>query len=242
MLRALVCSQKVLVCMKALYLLLDLITLACPLLLSFEKRVSYFRKWKFALIAALIIALPFIVWDALFTSWGFWGFNPNYVLGIHLAGLPLEEFTFFIVVPFACTFIYEVCRYFFTPDYLHWFNRFFLFAIPSYALSLALIGGIGYYTLCVVVSSALVLLWMVLSPKVSHIGIAFVFSLVPFLVVNGILTGSFIEEPVVWYSEAQKVAPRIFTIPMEDILYSFTLIGANILVYEQLKAKWGSRA
>jgi lycopene cyclase domain-containing protein len=228
--------------MKGLYLALDLFTLACPLLLSFEKRVHFFKQWKFALGATLLIAIPFVIWDALFTSWGFWGFNTNYTLGIHFAGLPLEELTFFIVVPFACTFIYEVCLYYFSPGSLRWFNRIFLFAIPAYALLLALIGGIGYYTLSVVISSALVLLWSLLTPKVTHIGIAFLFSLAPFFVVNGILTGSFIDEPVVWYSEAQKVSPRLFTIPMEDILYSFTLIGANILVYEQLKAKWGKRA
>lgn len=228
--------------MKGLYLALDLFTLACPLILSFEKRVHYFGHWKNALLAALIIAVPFIAWDILFTLWGFWGFNPEYLIGIELAGLPLEEYLFFLLVPFACTFIYEVCLYYFTPQFLRWFNRFFLFAIPAYALALNLIGDIGYYTMSVVISSALVLFWMLLSPKVTHIGIAFLFSLLPFLLVNGILTGSFIEEPVVWYSEAQKVSPRIFTIPMEDILYSFTLTASNILVYEILKKKWGARA
>lgn len=227
--------------MKGLYLALDLFTLACPLLLSFEKRVHYFRHWKSALVAAVIIALPFVVWDALFTSWLFWGFNPGYLIGIEIAGLPIEELLFFLVVPFACTFIYEVCLYFFTPGSLHWFNRFFLFAIPIYALGLSVIGGIGYYTVSVVISATIVLFWMLLNPKVTHIGIAFLFCLLPFLLINGILTGSFIDEPVVWYNEAQKVSPRIFTIPMEDVLYGFTLIASNILVYEKLKSKWEAR-
>ena len=222
--------------MKGLYVLIDLFTLACPLVLSFEKRVQYFRHWKNAFLAALVIAVPFLIWDVLFTSWGFWGFNKDYLIGVEFLGLPLEEYLFFIVVPFACTFIYVVCRHYFNSDSLRWFNRLFLFAIPAYGLILPLIGGIGYYTLSVEISSALVLFWMLLSPRVTHIAIAFLFSLIPFLFINGILTGSFLDTPVVWYSEAQKVTPRIFTIPMEDVLYSFTLIGANILVFEKFKS------
>lgn len=51
--------------------------------------------------------------------------------------------------------------------------------------------------------------------------LAFVVALLPFLVVNGILTGFFTPEPVVWYNENHIMGPRIGTIPVEDMFYNF---------------------
>jgi len=75
------------------------------------------------------------------------------------------------------------------------------------------------------------------NPQYRYIPIAFVFVFIPFFIVNGFLTGGFTEAPVVWYSDAQKVDYRIFTIPMEDVLYNFSLIVPNILVFEFLKQR-----
>ena len=62
--------------------------------------------------------------------------------------------------------------------------------------------------------------------------------LIPFLVVNGILTGSFIPGEVVWYQPDQFMGFRIFTIPAEDAGYAFSLILANMLLAEWLMKKW----
>lgn len=221
--------------MKSLYLLLDLLTLACPLVLSFEKRVNYRSSWLPSLMATLIIAVPFLVWDAIFTAHNYWGFNRRYNLGIDLFGLPLEEYLFFIVVPFACTFIYEVSKYYFNKFSLITFNRIVQIGISFYSLALVFLGESGMYTLSVQISSLIVLVLWMLKPQLKLIGIAFLLSLIPFLIVNGILTGSFIDQEVVWYCEAEKVPYRIFTIPMEDVLYSFTLVVGNILVFEYLR-------
>ena len=223
--------------MKGLYMILVLGTLLCPLTLSFDKNVRYYKSWKSAFLASVIIAVPFLIWDSLFTLNGFWGFNQNYIIGIEFFNLPLEEILFFLFVPFACTFIYEVCKYFFRSHSMRIFNRFFYFTIPVYAILLLCLGEFGYYTLSVEISSAIVLIWLMLKPELRYIGLAFLISLIPFLIVNGILTGSCTEDPVVWYSEAQKVAPRIFTIPMEDVLYSFTLVVANMLLFEKFQQR-----
>ena len=61
--------------------------------------------------------------------------------------------------------------------------------------------------------------------------------LIPFFIVNGILTGSFIENEVVWYNNTENLNIRLFTIPIEDTIYAFTLILLNLFVVESLEAK-----
>ncbi|MEJ6583601.1 MAG: lycopene cyclase domain-containing protein [Crocinitomicaceae bacterium] len=221
--------------MKSLYLILDIATLACPLLLSFDNNIQYAKSWKSSLLAALIIAIPFIIWDIIFTQYGFWGFNPEFITGIYIFHLPIEEILFFIIVPFACTFIYECCKYFFRSYQFIILNRVFTFFIPLYALNMVFLDDIGYYTLLSIVASSIVLFWMMRNPQYRFISIAFCFILMPFFIVNGFLTGEFTEFPVVWYNDAQKVDYRIFTIPMEDVLYNFALIVSNILAFEFIK-------
>ena len=59
--------------------------------------------------------------------------------------------------------------------------------------------------------------------------------LIPFLITNGLLTGSFIEDQVVWYNDNYNLGIRILTIPVEDVFYGMLLILLNIIIYEKLR-------
>ncbi len=63
----------------------------------------------------------------------------------------------------------------------------------------------------------------------------YVVILLPFLLSNGILTGSFLAEPVVWYHNDENLNIRIFTIPIEDFFYGYLLLALNIFIYEKFK-------
>src|SRR6056300_394436 len=99
--------------MKGLYLLLDAITLFFPLVLSFDQKVAFFKTWRALFPAILIIGIPFLIWDVWFTKMGVWGFNPDYLVGLDIVNLPIEEVLFFVVVPYACTFIYACVKAYF---------------------------------------------------------------------------------------------------------------------------------
>lgn len=223
--------------MKGLYLLLDGLTLLFPVLLSFDSRVHYVGRWKSVFISATLVAIPFLIWDVYFTASGVWGFNSDYLIGTTFFHLPIEEILFFWVVPFACTFIYECTRFYFRDIRWSTLNKLLVAILLLYAGYLASENPSGWYTIGCSISLSLALLLWYAQKSIAYLGIAFVLSLLPFLAVNGILTGSFIEKPIVWYSESHFSGLRIGTIPMEDVLYSFSLIALNILVMERLAKK-----
>ena len=62
---------------------------------------------------------------------------------------------------------------------------------------------------------------------------AFVILLVPFFIVNGLLTGSFIENQVVWYNDNHNLGIRLFTIPVEDIFYNCFMLLLVMIGYQK---------
>ena len=92
--------------MKAEYLLFNIVIFIGPFFLGLLKPFL-FKHWSEALFSILIIMIPYIIWDAIVTGMH-WMFNSNYILGIYIAKLPLEEWLFFVTVPFACLFTWEM--------------------------------------------------------------------------------------------------------------------------------------
>ncbi|MBN1415663.1 MAG: lycopene cyclase domain-containing protein, partial [Bacteroidales bacterium] len=64
---------------------------------------------------------------------------------------------------------------------------------------------------------------------------SFLFILIPFFIVNSILTGTFIPGEVVWYNNQAILGIRILTVPVEDIGYAFSLILMNLLIINKLQ-------
>ena len=90
-----------------LYLSLLLISLSVPLLLSFDKKLQFYRQWKFLFPSLIAVSAFFILFDILLTNAGVWGFNSRYHLKWIILGLPMEEWLFFIIIPYASIFLHE---------------------------------------------------------------------------------------------------------------------------------------
>ena len=222
----------------SLYLIINLLTIAAPLLLSFDKKVHFYTYFKGVFLGIVVMMLLFIPWDAYFTHIGIWGFNPNYLSGISLFKLPLEEWLFFITVPFACTFIHEVFRAWF-PQFNPFKNVFkhLLIVLIITQLIVCIVFNKNYYTLTAFGLNSLFLI-VILVKKAKWIPrflLTYTVVIVPFLIVNGILTGGFTEEPVVWYNNDHNLGIRVFTIPIEDFMYNLLMLGIVIGVHESRK-------
>jgi len=95
---------------KYLYLCVLLSVFVWPLYFCAHPTMRLYRYWRSLLKAILIPSVVFWIWDIVATARGHWSFNPDYVLGVQLVNLPVEEYFFFIVVAFVSIFTYEVVK------------------------------------------------------------------------------------------------------------------------------------
>jgi lycopene cyclase domain-containing protein len=221
-----------------LYLVIILLSVLPPFVASFHSKAPFFKTWKILSIAILIPGVFFIVWDEIFTRLNIWGFNSKYVTGIYVGSLPLEEILFFICIPYACLFTYFILNHLIEKDYIFPHNELLSFVL----IIVLLISGVNNidkaYTAVTFILLALYLTFLTLKVRPRYMGrfyVSFGVILVPFFLINGVLTGSFIEEEVVWYNDAANLGLRLGTIPVEDIFYAMLLLLLNISVYERLQ-------
>lgn len=226
--------------MKALYLILLLASFSIPFAYSFEKKMHFIKHWKAVFSAISIVAILFIFWDIIFTKMGVWGFNPNYFLGITFFELPIEEILFFFLIPYASIFIHYALHYFF-PNVILSSKVVVSFSIVLIALLVVLIAmNVGKQYTQINAIFFIIALFLGIFDKhksLNRFFISYLVILLPFTIVNGILTGSFIDEPIVWYNNEENLGVRFFTIPVEDFGYAFSMLYFSVFLIERFKTK-----
>jgi lycopene cyclase domain-containing protein len=79
-----------------------------PLIPAF--RLTVLHQSRRLLLTIVAAGTPFLVWDLAATHAGHWSFDPEQTLPWRVAGLPLEEIAFFVVIPFVTVLTYEGVR------------------------------------------------------------------------------------------------------------------------------------
>lgn len=222
----------------SLYFFLNIASFFIPFLYSFENRMKFIKRWKAVFSAIILTAIFFIVWDIIFTKMGVWSFNTKYHSGIDFFDLPLEEWLFFVCIPYASLFIHFAFHYFLpnvslsdkTVKNIYWVLMIVLLPTIFFNYN-KLYTAVNY--------SVLVLLLSYTVYKVPRIlntfFITFLIVLIPFSIVNGILTGSFIEEPVVMYNNNENLGIRLGTIPIEDVGYAFSMLLMSLVLIQKIE-------
>jgi lycopene cyclase domain-containing protein len=226
--------------MKGLYLALDVGSLIVPFIFSFHPKIRFYKKFKSLFSAIFISGLVYLSWDVIFTLKGYWGFNDAYLLGVRFLNLPIEEWLFFVCIPFASVFTHYTLTKLnpsvaLGPKATKIISIILLFTLLSMMIFNYQKAYTFYNALCTF-SILLISMWLI--PKeLSTFYLTFSIVLIPFLIVNGILTGSFIEDPVVWYNDAENLGIRIFTIPVEDTFYAMGMLLLTVLLTELFERK-----
>ncbi len=227
--------------MKSTYLWVDVLTIIIPFIFSFHPKLKFYKNFKFFFLANILVAFLFIYWDVLFTRIGVWGFNPDYITGIRFVSLPIEEILFFICIPFACVFTYHCLNLFFKINWSPKFENVFILSLSAALLGIGIYFHSNLYTTYTFISLAFLLLLLKYLVKVKWLPkfiCIYAVLLIPFFIVNGVLTGSGLDQPIVWYNNAENLGIRLFTIPVEDIFYGFELILLNVFFYDFFKNRF----
>ena len=218
---------------KYAYLLINIFTVLGPLALSPLAPANQKAFLKKIFPSILIIAAIFIIHDIVFTDLGVWGFNYFYLTGMNIFNLPVEEVLFFICIPFGSLFIHATV----TVQKPKWkiadsFLNIFSYSLVVILMILAFTFSDRIYTLHSFITSAVLIIICLLKHKelIAKFYVSYAFILIPFLVVNGLLTGSLIENEIVWYNSMEMIGTRIGTIPVEDFSYGFSLLLSILII------------
>lgn len=221
---------------KHSYTLIALVVIAGPLALSFDQKVNFIQYLLPVLGATGIIGALYIIWDMLVTRAGHWQFNDEFVGTRRLLDLPPGEWLFFLCVPYATLFIFEVVEAYFGMGTLRpelWWTQ--ALAIPPF-LALAFLFRRRGYTLLAMSSVALfALVSLILVPGLfasSSFWLFFLFSFLAFSLVNGIYTSL----PTIRYNSRAILGIRVGSIPLEDFFYNLAYLGLTLTVYLALKS------
>jgi lycopene cyclase domain-containing protein len=219
------------------YFLILACSFAGPFLLSFDKKVAFYKKWKFVFASMILPAIFYIIWDGYFANEKIWFFNSEYISTENfIYNLPLEEVLFFFIVPYCCTFVYEcVCTYFPAlqtnkkADSFFWILGFILLIVGFITFKLRYTSYTSIF-LAVFIFIVLACRKYFSSFNSTAFLIAYAIILFPYFIVNGFLTAI----PVITYNDTENLATRIYTIPIEDMFYGMLLVMMNIVGYEKL--------
>ena len=221
--------------MNLTYLFVNIGSILIPFIFSFHPKLQFHKFWRSTLTSIFLTSILFISWDIYFTELGVWGFNHQYITGIYFFNLPIEEILFFFCIPYSCLFTFHCLKALINP-----FN-FINYKITTSILSFILLtAGVyfypKYYTTTTFIALAIFLLVMLLGPKFklfNRFYLTYLILLIPFFIINGILTGSGLNNPVVWYNENEIIGLRLLTIPIEDTFYGLFLILMNVVLFER---------
>ena len=223
--------------MKYEYLIFNLIVLSGPLFFGSLKRFYFFNYLSKAIPSILIAAIPFIIWDIAVTD-RHWFFADEYTIGFRIFKLPFEEIMFFITVPYACLFTWQMVKKHSVPIKIfetsisnNFINIFitilFIFSIGAFYF------GKEYTTLAGLFFIVSILFDRVWGASIlTNHKFFFFFILISLftLLFNGYLTW----RPIVTYDEIYQLGFRIFTIPIEDFFFGYALLIIATSLFEKM--------
>lgn len=218
----------------SLYLWVNLMSISVPFLVSFHPRIELYKYWKQLFLSMIVTMFPYIIWDVYFTHMEYWGFNERYLSGIDLINLPVEEWLFFICIPYACVFTHiAVLRI--NPGLKLNRSTTKIISIGLMILfAMVLLFNLDKAYTLVDMAFGMIILAVVYFKNLDLLRsfyLTFLVMLIPFFLVNGVLTGTGIEGEIVWYDDIQNLGLRLGTIPVEDVVYAFSLILMNLFLF-----------
>ncbi len=219
------------------YLLIVAGAFAIPFLFGIKKQNPFFRNLKHLVPAILFSGAIFIIWDLRFEEKAIWRFNEEFVLGINILNLPIEEWLYFLGIPFLSVFIYEYLKTNF-PNFEK-ANVFLAFSLVLFVL----FGILAYttrqklYPFFAFFLTTIYLGYTIFRNRFkkhyTKFYLGYFVMLVPFLIISGLLT----RLPIIEYNPDYLLNVKLYSIPLENFVSLFLLYLMNVTIYEYLKER-----
>ncbi len=218
------------------YLVFNLIVISGPIFFGVQQKYGFRKYFKIAFAAVISTAIPFLIWDSIVT-YEHWYFNDAYTLPVRIFNLPIGEILFFITVPLACLFTWEMISQ--NVKEVFWGEKKMMrpiFAVVPFIGTLLFISGLEYTGLVLIALGLAVFTDYLLGTRLlfsKNFNIFLVLVALFTLIFNLYLTA----RPVVLYGIQYQLDFRIITIPIEDFVYGISLMYFATTIYEFLKRK-----
>jgi len=219
------------------YLILSLALLLLLTLTGPNKTARFRDTFKYMLPGILFSFAIYIIWGTRFNQIGIYTFNPEYITGINLWNLPIEEWIFLFVVSFVSLQMYNWVKIKFAsfekPNVFLAVSLVLLiiFGLTAYFFRQRLYAFFTFFLLSVYFGYTI--FRNRFKKHYTKFYITYFIVLIPVLLVKGILTAL----PVVTYNNSVTIGVQLFNIPLEDFGYFFLLLLMNISIFEYLNER-----
>jgi lycopene cyclase domain-containing protein len=218
------------------YYLFSLVVLLPPLLLSIFSDVKTYKNIKPLGVSLLLVSVPFIFWDIWAAANGHWFFSSTYITAPRIFGIPIEEKLFFVTVPLAMCFVWDVlAKYIPNKPVSDVLAATGISLLSLSAILLLLTQWNRGYTRSSAIAMGIAIVVVVASGwwRRNRFWWFQIALLALFFVANTFLTAL----PVITYGASSAIGYRIGTIPLEDFFFNFALINLFVITYDYTARK-----
>ena len=92
------------------YALILVLVLLVTVFFHRKYKVKLFKSKRHILVAYAIIIFVGVIWDHIAIYRGHWSFGKKFLLGPHIGLMPIEEFSFGIIMPYFGLVIYKIAE------------------------------------------------------------------------------------------------------------------------------------
>lgn len=201
-------------------------------LISFLSPISKYRRYHPLIISIAVVAPVYIIWDQLAVIFGTWKFDSANVIGIYFFHLPIEEVSFFLVVPFSTLLIYEVI----SSHLKGKISGRIILTVSSVSIILLILLGVlnisrSYTSIASFFAAASIVIGLLLDRQLMErksLWVYMAISYIPFVFFDHLM----VSIPVFTYGANAIIGLRIAEIPVEEFLYVFSLLMSYVIVYD----------
>jgi len=92
------------------YLLILVLVFLITLFIEIKYHLRLYTSRKERMLIPLIFFIIGSIWDSFAVARGHWNFNLDNLLGIRIGYLPLEEYIFFLIIPYFILTLFAVLK------------------------------------------------------------------------------------------------------------------------------------